>query len=345
MGSSLAEGVVRPVVLVGSFPFETAEETLTVSASGLAGVAGRLTDGEAQGWTTFPGKFMGEVEALEQDEGFTQLPNRRIPHFRLKKGIAPEQVHFKPAGYADLVRASFAIFRRLKEAGRIGQDVRFQQSLPTPFGVIAQYVKKDIEALLPGYEKTLFGELQHICSETPLNELAIQWDIAVEVVGALEGHFEGLLERFPMERLAALVAKAAAQVPEPTELGLHFCYGNPGGKHIIEPRDLSTIVPFCNEIFRLIPRKVNWVHMPVPIERDDKPYFAALADLKLAADTEFYLGLIHLRDGLAGGRRRIEAAKAYRKDFEIGTECGFRYVARESVPALLELHQQLARVP
>ncbi len=344
MSSLLADDVVRPVLLVGSFPYSTAGETLAVSGPALRGVVQRLTDGEPQGWTTFPGKFMGEVDALEPDEDFTQLINRRIPHYRVKKGYTSQQIHFKPAGYAEIVRNSYAIFRQLKQDGKIAEGVRFQQSLPTPFGVMAQYIRKDIETVLPSYEKTLFGELRQICSIVPLHELAIQWDIAVEVVGGLERHFPDLLDRFPMEQLAAFTARAADQVPEPAEMGLHFCYGNPGGKHIIEPRDLGTVVPFCNEIVSRIRRDVTWVHMPVPIERDDKPYFATLADLRLPPKTEFYLGLVHLRDGLTGGRRRIEAAKNFRKDFGVATECGFRYATPDSVPALLELHQQLARV-
>ena len=82
------------------------------------------------------------------------------------------------------------------------------------------------------------------------------------------------------------------------ELGLHFCYGNPGGKHIIEPRDLSNLVAFCNLIVPRIKRPLTWVHMPVPIARSDDSYFASLRDLRLSEATEFYLGLVHLDDGL-----------------------------------------------
>jgi hypothetical protein len=203
---------------------------------------------------------------------------------------------------------------------------------------------QDIEAVLPHYQDALLAEVDDMVGKVPHQDFALQWDIAVEVIAAIEGHTPGLIATFPMDRLAGLVAAAADRVPPGVELGLHFCYGNPGGKHIIEPRDLNNVVAFCNLITARISRPVTWVHMPVPIARDDGAYFAALRDLKLAPATEFYLGLVHLSDGMEGGARRIAAARNARPDFGIATECGFRYMPMESVPRLLELHKQLGRL-
>ena len=113
---------------------------------------------------------------------------------------------------------------------------------------------------------------------------------------------------------------------------------------MIEPRDLGNIVAFCNLITARVTRPVTWVHMPVPIARSDDAYFADLRHLQLPEGTELYLGLVHLADGLNGGRRRIAAASKARAEFGIATECGFRYVPVEAVLQLLDLHKQLARV-
>jgi hypothetical protein len=177
--------------------------------------------------------------------------------------------------------------------------------------------------------------------QVPHADFAVQWDVAVEVITAIEGADPLLAELYPLEGLADLVAQAIDIVPAEVEVGFHLCYGNPGGKHIIEPRDLSNIVPLANAVARRIHRPLNWVHMPVPIDRDDAPYFAALRDLRLADDTELYLGLVHLADGVEGGRRRIAAAAQARGRFGIATECGFRYVAANDVPELLKLHREL----
>jgi len=270
------------------------------------------------------------------------VPDRPLQQYRLRAGRSARDLAFPPAGYGDLVAQSYAVFSNLRAQGRIAPGTRFQQSLPTPFGVVAMFVRPhDIEAVLPHYQKALFAEVDDIVSRVPHGDLALQWDIALEVVAAIEGHTPGLLDIFPMERLAELVAAAADHVPAGVEIGLHFCYGNPGGKHIIEPRDLGNLVSFCNLIATETRRPLTWVHMPVPIARDDEPYFAALRDLRLPEATEFYLGLVHLADGIDGGTRRVVAAQRARQNFGIATECGFRYVSPDAVPRLLDLHRQM----
>lgn len=333
-------------MLVGSFPFATAFETLSLSGAALAGVAKRLTDGEAQGWNTFPGKFLPLVDAIEIDDHWLQLqPDRLIRQYRIKKGRTAADIKFVPAGYGKLVAQSYDIFNCLRDEGKIRAGTRFQQSLPTPFSVVGMYFgTRDIEPVLPIYQHTLLAELEDILSAVPADELSIQWDVAVEVVGAIEGHTPGLSDLFPLSRLAWLVAAVANRVPEPVELGLHFCYGNPGGRHIIEPRNLFNVVSLCNEIVPLLRRELTWLHMPVPISRTDDSYFAPLRDLHLAQATEFYLGLVHLADGTEGARRRIAAAKKFRQAFGIATECGFRYVKEDSVPELLKLHREIGLI-
>jgi hypothetical protein len=338
----LLDDLVRPTLLVGSFPYKTAQETLNVSGPALAGIAKRLTDGEPQGWTRFPGQFLARAEALELDDSWLQVPDRPIQQYRLKPGRSARDLAFTAPGYARLVARSYRIFSELRGQGRIAPATRLQQSLPTPFGVVAMFVRpQDVEAVLPPYQDVLLNEVNDIAARVPHHDLALQWDIAVEVIAAIEGHTPGLIDAFPIERLALLIAVASDRVPADVELGLHFCYGNPGGRHIIEPRDLTNLVAFCNLIAARIQRPLTWVHMPVPVARDDDAYFAALGDLRLPETSEFYLGLVHLADGIQGGTRRIAAAKRVRKGFGIATECGFRYVPTDAVPPLLDLHRQL----
>ena len=42
------------------------------------------------------------------------------------------------------------------------------------------------------------------------------------------------------------------------------------------------------------------MHMPAPRERTGEAYFAPLRDLRLQSETEFYLGLVHMPDGVDG---------------------------------------------
>ena len=85
----LLDDIIRPTLLVGSFPYKTAVETLSVSGPALAGVARRLTDGEPQGWTRFPGKFLVQVDALQLDDTSLQVPARPIQQYRIKPDAQP----------------------------------------------------------------------------------------------------------------------------------------------------------------------------------------------------------------------------------------------------------------
>jgi hypothetical protein len=87
---------------------------------------------------------------------------------------------------------------------------------------------------------------------------------------------------------------------------------------------------------------VTWVHLPVPIERDDDAYFAPLAEVELPEGTELYLGLLHHEDGVEGALRRARAAATAVPSFGVATECGFGRGPSERTPALLDLHAAVA---
>jgi hypothetical protein len=80
----------------------------------------------------------------------------------------------------------------------------------------------------------------------------------------------------------------------------------------------------------------------VPRDRSDLAYFEPFAGLALGPETDFYLGLIHLTDGLEGTKRRIEAARHVVPEFGVGTECGFGRRPPETVHELLRLHAEVA---
>ena len=341
----LDAGVKRPTLLVGSFPYRDARETLSVSGPMLAGVAKRLTDGEAQGWTVFAARSIPNGEGVERDDDFTDLPNRRIQKYRVRNGAGAGDIRFSPAGYDEIVASSYAVFRELREAGVVAPETRLQQSLPTPLGVVAQHFRaEDVPLVLEAFQTAHLADVERLLKRVPHRDLALQWDVAVELVTSLEGLDPVFAELYPLDAIAKLIAFAVDAIPSDVEVGMHLCYGNPGGRHIIEPRDLGNAVKLANAVAKNVHRQLTWVHMPVPIDRDDEAYFVPLGDLALDTGTELYLGLVHLSDGVEGGTRRINAAKTMRSEFGIGTECGFRYVPAAEVPSLLELHRQLGRI-
>jgi hypothetical protein len=138
------------------------------------------------------------------------------------------------------------------------------------------------------------------------------------------------------------LARLGNAVPTHVELGYHLCYGNAGQKHFKEPVDTGLMVEIANGIFERIRRPVNWLHMPVPIDRHDAAYFAPLSNLKLPAGTDLFLGLLHHGDGVAGAARRMATASRYVPKYGVASECGLSGHTPEWTGEMLALHRQVA---
>ena len=63
-------------------------------------------------------------------------------------------------------------------------------------------------------------------------------------------------------------------VPPAVELGFHLCYGDDEHGHFAEPADAGKLVGVANALAATLDRPLNWIHMPVPQERDDDGYYA-----------------------------------------------------------------------
>jgi len=219
--------------------------------------------------------------------------------------------------------------------------VRFQVSIPTPLAVVyAFFVSDAVRPMWPIYERRMYLELDEMFRAIPAKDLAIQWDIAIEIDRILE--FPEIRKHYPMDEIVSAIARISDYIPREVQLGHHFCYGDPGHKHIIEPKNTGLMVDFANQLRDAVKRPITWMHMPVPRDRSDDAYFAPLKGLRLEPDTELYLGLIHLTDGVEGAKRRIAAAKRVVTDFGVSTECGFGRRPPETIPRLLELHRDVA---
>lgn len=87
-----------------------------------------------------------------------------------------------------------------------------------------------------------------LCEVIPHRSLALQWDVAVEMIAFEGGVRIYRYEATPLEHTAAVVARLSEGVPEPVRLGVHLCYVDPGRKHVIKPEDTGTLVRFANVI-------------------------------------------------------------------------------------------------
>ena len=105
------------------------------------------------------------------------------------------------------------------------------------------------------------------------------------------------------------------------------------------PKDTAILAVLAGAIFTRVKRRVDFLHLPVPRERDDAVYFAPLRDLALPPELCLYLGLLHHGDR-EGDRRRIDKALDAVAAFGVATECGWGRGEPARLAGLLESHRR-----
>jgi hypothetical protein len=334
---------------VGSVPMNSAREVISALGSRFGRFLRRVPDGETGeriNWIQYQEEVFRthpDIEAVqppEQDWRNRGAQRRQTVQFRPRAGGDAGALAFGDLGYARHALRSYAEFAELKRTGRVPAHCRFQVALPSPYNVVNWCVVPAARAALEApYEARLLEEVGSIAAGVPHHELAIQWDCAHDMQaydGARQTWFEPAREGI-VERLARI----GDAVPRTIELGYHLCYGSFGGRHFVEPKDGHAMVELTNALLGRIQRDVQWVHMPVPLERHDDAYYAPLASLRLDASTTLYLGLLHDQDGVDGTLRRVRAAERYVRDFGIATECGFGRRPPDTLERLLQVHEEV----
>jgi hypothetical protein len=343
--------VSRNIHLVGSVPMANAREVFATVSAALGPRIKRLPDGETGergDWITWLEPVFAEHPAFIKSGEFFRVHSSGTgrERYTLKPGYAAKDVQFANLFYADIAAQSYAHFRRLKDAGKIPAGTRFQVDLVPAHSVIWLFLVDILHAPIdPIYNEAVKREIDKIAAAIPHDELAIQFDVASAVFARLERNEPsgyGRTKAEMQERFAAIMVDLGNRVPAGVDLLYHLCYGDSNHRHVVEPTDMGDMVEFANRVSRQSARPIELIHMPVPRNRDDDAYFAPLRRLKLRAETELCLGLVHNTDGVAGAKRRLAAAKNYVRDFSIATECGFGRRDPHTIPALLRLHAEIA---
>jgi len=340
--ATVTAGTMRNIHLVGSVPLADSEAVFRAAAGTLGDRVRRIPDGETGARANWIGWQAAVFAQMAQLTPVTNEEYAGLPIFKVREGVKAEDLAFGPLGYAQAAKDSWAVFSRLQREGVIAADTRFQVSLPTPLAPLVPMIAVDSQRVVePAYEARLLAELGETCAAIPHASLAIQWDVAIEMA-VWEGVWHAWFERDDKEGgvLTRLVRLGMA-VPADVELGYHLCYGDAGHTHFVQPKDAANLVAVANGIAAGVTRSIQWLHLPVPRERDDPAYFAPLAGLKLHPETELFLGLVHLSDGVSGTERRIAAARSIVPEFGIATECGLGRRPPETVAALLQVHADI----
>lgn len=338
-------------LLVGSVNFDDAETTIRTAAELLGPRLRRIPDGEVGKrfhWIMFQPDVLGEAEGIERigDEPIPFKAGLDARPLRIADGVDAASIQLPPLGYADAAIESYAIFRRLRDEGVVPAATRFQVSLPTTVAVVSSFFFGDDRAAIdPVYTAALLAEVERILAAIPHDDLAIQWDVASEM-GVIEAApaFGRVMDVWwqgdPFPGLVSRLAALIDAVPTDVEVGVHLCYGDVAEKHFFEPSDAANLVRYANAVTAASIRELTWLHLPVPIARDDEAYYAPLAGLDYHG--ELYLGLVHREDGAEGAARRIAAAQRFAPEFGVATECGIGRAPEGTTEGILRTHAEVA---
>jgi hypothetical protein len=334
------------VHLVGSIGLDSVEEVFGTVGPLLGRHLKRIPDGEVgprRLWVSFQYPLLRSSPYLRPDPSGEVRPTNKFPKLCLAEGVTPDEVSFGELGYAREARGSYLDFCAARERGQIPQGVRFQVCLPTPMGVIYAFcTARDVVEIDAAYEKAMLREVGRICAAIPHRDLCIQWDFCHEMIildGQPQDHFP--TTRASMQDIMDRMRRLCAAVPSGVELGVHLCYGDFAAKHINEPRGMGPMVEVANALAKSVARRIDYIHMPVPITRSDDAYFAPLRGLQFP--NEVYLGVVHAGDGADGTRKRMAAAAKFAPRFGIACECGIARARKpELVRRILEIHAELA---
>jgi hypothetical protein len=330
-----------PVHLCGSVPLASARDVFETVAEALDGRVKRIPDGETGerlDWLQWQTRFLRQCPDLEEFEADLPYRGKQI-QFRPRAGVDASHIRIGELGYAETAIRSYAEFAALRRAGQIAPNTRLLVSLPTPLACTRVHIASAaLAAVEPAYEAAMKREIDAICAAIPVGELAIQWDVALEF--SILERADAIQFADRLEDVTWRLVRLIDMIPLGADAGLHLCYGDSGHKHFMEPKDTRKMVAVSNAVSARANRPLNWVHMPVPRDRDDDAYFAPLAELKLKPETEIYLGLVHLTGGVEATLRRIKTARRVYPKFGIGTECGFGRRAAETIPDLLRVHRE-----
>jgi len=344
--------IAKDLLLVGSIPMETVEEVLRTCGRAIGYFVPCLPDGEVgdrSWWHNYLAYHfyhshpaISTVQRPAPVDGVEQWKPKSLTDmwlFKIKPGV--KEMTFNDLGYATEAINSYGIFRRLREKGDIPAGVRFQVCLPLTGSALDTFFHDPADAPIvrPAYERAILHEIEKMLEKIPAQDLAIQWDVCVEVLD-LEDRLPWTPQDDKYARNTAPIARLSPHIPTEVVLGYHWCYGTLGGWPMVRPQDLTLCVQLSNTAVAQSGRRVDFVHMPAP-RHCEEAYFAPLRNLKVG-DTRVYLGLVHDTDGIEGFRERLAIAKKYLRGFGVGSVCGYGRRPPEDMPRVLEVHAAAA---
>ncbi len=281
--------------------------------------------GERLDWITWLEPVFAEHPAFEPSDevfqlhGGVQAASALPAQARRRRSRASSSDNLFYGG--DIAIRSLRRLRRAEAARMFPRRAGFQIDLVPAHSVIWLYVQEDLQRAVD----TLFNDA--VLREIDKIAAAIAARSNRQSSSILRRRSFARLERAQrspygatkeemQETFTQIVLRLANRVPADIDLLFHFCYGDAGHKHVVEPTDMGDMVEFANRLSRQVyPADPSHPYAGAAQPHADDAYFAPLDRLKLKPDTELCLGLVHYTDGVDGTVRWLDAAKKHRAAF------------------------------
>jgi hypothetical protein len=189
----------------------------------------------------------------------------------------------------------------------------------------------DIEKVRPGFEEALAAEIETIVRRIPAKDLAIQWDLAGELLAVY-----GQQDNPPSESLIEthVAPSGDCRLCYRPRRPLAFIFASEpsaGGPPSRQRTWGALLILSMPPLLLLGDERIGFMF---PRDRADEAFYAALARL-LHGDCRVYLGMIH---SMHSFRERMAVARKFVPDFGLAAYCGFGRTPPEQLPQLLADH-------
>ena len=180
----------HPIHFVGSIPLADADSVFRALAASVGARARRWPDGETGNRTNWIRWQKATFDAapglvLKSETGALTAIKDAVdrPVYLIRDGVDPADIAIGSMGYAAEAAKSYAVFAALKQGGVIPAAVRFQVSIPSAVALTAGFFDMaERAAVEPAIEAALAREVETIAAAIPHDQVAIQWDVCLEVV-------------------------------------------------------------------------------------------------------------------------------------------------------------------
>ena len=301
----------RKALLLGSMPYEDEREAMSVALAKLGASLRSLPDGEVgERSEAYPRGDRSAWVVTIMDRCERDTTNWRVvrPARRNEQGFAEDYDTFyrlKPRrppsemaahidfGWRDFARASYPIFRELRETAQ-RPDIKFQVGLPTALGVtFGMLSPTNALRYAPAFNTRLAFEANDIADFVDPGDLVFQ----VEVPGEMAMAYK--LPPQAAKVATRTVMSFVRQVKPKAGFGIHLCFGDLNNKALIDASSLQKMVAFSNSIVDQWPstHTLDYIHVPLAeaaepptLERD---WYHPLRDMHLPTGTRFVAGFVH----------------------------------------------------